>query len=103
MTLRADDGTFLETKEGAVLDKEGNTLLDTTAESTSNGFYGENRARTFGNMKVFNVSPWMIPLLAIGLVMAVALGTVIIGGAFCLILAVWLLRTIFRALSGRSF
>ena len=100
MTLRADDGTFLEAKEGAILDKEGNTLLDRATGPNGNGSYQEYDASASykSNIKLFKLSPWMIPLVAAGLVMAVALGTVVLGGIFCLFLAVWFLRSIFRAL-----
>lgn len=97
MTLRADDGTLLEPKEGVVLDKEGKTLLGNTEGFNNAGSYEENIGRTHRSMKAFKVSPWMIPLLAVGLVVAFALGTVVLGVVLSLLISIWLVRSIFRA------
>ncbi len=97
MTLRADDGTLLKIKEGVVLDKEGKTLLGGTEEFSNAGSHQENVGRTHRSMKAFKLSPWMIPLLAAGLVIAFALGTVVLGVVLSLFISVWLLRSIFRA------
>jgi hypothetical protein len=98
MTIRADDGTPLEPKEGAILDKEGNTLLETVPGFRNGGSDQEKGRSAYQTTKIFKFSPWMAPLLAVGLLVAFALGTVVLGVVLSLLLSVWLLRSIFRAL-----
>jgi hypothetical protein len=100
MTLRAEDGSPLEVKEGTVLDSEGNALS------------GPRPDRPFGaspfaaiNGRVFRVSPlaWLvlIPLLAVLLFIGITFFAIIAAVALVLASVFVLHRWLRRTLGGR--
>lgn len=93
-TIRTEDGTILEIKEAAVLDSEGNTLVDPTYP------FHEQSDEHNRKIRVFKLSPWMAPLIVIAVGAMIVIGVAFVGALFILLMIVFLLRLVFSKLSG---
>jgi hypothetical protein len=91
-TLRANDGTALELKEGTVIDQDGNTLAQPGLHAS-----GHPRMR----VHVMRGGWGLGLLLFIGIPLLLFAGTAIAALFIAGSIAVWLLRPIVRFLSGR--
>lgn len=91
-TLKADDGSPLELKEGILLDQEGNPV-----HSDFTTFRPQARIKGFQ----FNLSKWVAPVLFMGIVSLILIvGFTVFGSLISFFLIFWgftvLLRLVFK-------
>lgn len=86
---QADDGSPLELKEPVVIDREGNTVFGPEAPRT-----GDPRVFRLGWTAAGPLSMILVPVLLVG-------GFLVFAAVAAALLALWLLRTLARAVFGR--
>jgi hypothetical protein len=91
MTLRAEDGTPLIPKEAIVLDEEGNTIA-TPHDETRRTNEGLNN-----KIRMFKLSGWLAPLLAIAIVTVLAMGTFFFIAGLVIVLIITFIRFLFKS------
>ena len=92
MQLRADDGTPLEVKEAAVLDSDGEVIVEASRPDEK-----VRSNRVFSSGRVVQLSGWWLPVMVVVVLLALSLGAVFIGVFLVIALVVSLLKKIFRA------
>lgn len=89
--IQADDGTFLDLKEGVVIDRDGNELASSYTGRT------EDRARS--TVFVWRAHPVLAPLLiAPLLVVMVTVGLTLFAGVAVAAFVGWILFALFQSL-----
>jgi hypothetical protein len=95
MSLRADDGTLLQSKDPIVLSAEGEPISTPTSSSSSQDF----RSGKFDNLKVFKLNGLWTPFVFVGLAGLLTVGAVFIGGFLTVFLALCLVRSLFKRIA----
>ena len=90
--LKDDNGVQLPIKEGIVLDSDESVVLYSNPDRTFGTAGDQNSGRIFSH--VFKLPAFLVPLIAIGIVVVLTFGALLFGSLFLVFIAIFILHSL---------